>query len=159
MSLQVSSVVLGILILLIHTTVYRESGKNAESSKSGKKSASSSSSTKKANAATSSTPASAPVKGKGKEKATSVNALPPPFTSAPLPMGGAIASEHVADRPHGEAESISAHGAVEGDGDAMDVDRWSTIQQDDVGMGGAAELEEEDVDEAVGDAEHPPVTT
>ena len=146
-----------ISILLIHTIVYRESGKHAESSKSGKKSASSGSSTKKVNAATSSASASAPVKGKGKEKATAVSALPPPFTSTPLPMGGAIKSEHVGVRPHGEAESLSARGAAEGDGDAMDVDRWSTIQHDEVGPA-TAELEEEHVDEVVEAVEHP-VTT
>ena len=37
-------------------------------------------------------------------------------------MGGAITSGHVANRPLGEAESISAPGIVEADGDVMGVD-------------------------------------
>ncbi len=103
-----------------HTSAYRDITKNADS-KGGKKTANGSTNLRKSNSAAAghSPSVSASAKGKGKEKATPSDPLPPPFTSAPLPLGvdpGASSTGDIVDAP----ESIST--GIVGETESMDMD-------------------------------------
>ena len=93
-------------LLIGHVIVYRELGKNAET-KSKKTGAASTSTASKKTAGGAGSASSASAKGKGKERAVPAVPLPPPFTSAPLPLGGEKEAEQDL-QPPADPESISA---------------------------------------------------